>query len=240
MKAIHLLAVTPLLATMLCSTTFAVKKLDEDGLKNPDGIPFRPMTAYTISVYEVDGADPNKLTRVHQQRQVIPDPEAVYSVNYEAGYFSDETFTLTLKADSTIQEFDIKEALKADETLSALAGVAESAGKIAEEERKRKQKADPAVRFGEAVDQFKTTTEELQTFEAVLGGPGAAAEALIDAAFGSLLLAEEAQAALDDLAEDAPGAERTKLTNDLLRAQYAANKAYEKAGLIPPFPVSFP
>jgi len=222
-----------------CSTTMAVKNVSDRKLgEELGGIPFRVKAARTIRVWVRQPPDANgriAYRAVLAKAIDLPDPKVLYALGFDAGTFASKQLEVKLNDDGTLASVHLKSENKTGEVLAAAEKQTPSVADAVLSYPTQVRKAEIANLQG-ANDLVAAQATLSQT----LAQPTLDREGDLVAALKAYQDAEAAQRALHGLAPDAATSQRAEAAAALRLAQFAANVAYQKAGLAPPFPGVFP
>jgi hypothetical protein len=106
-----------------CSSEMWVSSMPKDSQMPKDGqingIPFRPVALYDITVYQRQGDKWVPLSEVEPLRRALPDQDHIDLLRYEGMPLSNTTAKVTLGRDGTLKEIRLKDESQADEALTA-------------------------------------------------------------------------------------------------------------------------
>jgi hypothetical protein len=222
-----------------CSTSLAVRDVSDRKIgEELGGIPFRVKVARTIRVWVRQ--PPDATGRIAYQAALaktieLADEDVLYALGFEADTFASKRFEVKLNDDGTLASVHLKSENKTGEVIAATGKQATSV-------------ADAGVSYSEQVHkaeiaQLKSASDlaaAQATMNQTLAQSTLDREGNLVAALKAYQDVEAAQRALQWLAPDAAASQRAEAASALRIAQFAANVAYQKAGLAPPFPGVFP
>jgi hypothetical protein len=125
-KAVCVISLAVIMAMEGCSTKIDVKDISaprvcKEESKTPpcltSGIPFRTIEPYRLRLYQKT-ADGFKEIGEPLDAE-LPSVISLQAINFEAGYFSNNTFKLTLDPNGSITQIDTTEAMQLDKALAA-------------------------------------------------------------------------------------------------------------------------
>jgi len=100
-----------------CSSEVSVSPMPEGS--RIDGIPFRPVALYEITVYQRQGDEWVPLNDLEPFRRALPDQDHIYRLQYRGMPLSNTTAKVTLSREGTLKEVRLKDESQADEALTA-------------------------------------------------------------------------------------------------------------------------